>query len=64
MGSSPHQYVLDRRIARAREQLELGGDSLANIAYAFGFSSQAHMTSIFKKRIGVTPGRYRNDRRS
>jgi AraC-like DNA-binding protein len=51
MGSSPHQYVLDRRIARAREQLELGGDSLADIAYAFGFSSQAHMTSIIKNGL-------------
>lgn len=64
MGSSPHQYVLDRRITRAREQLELGCNSLADIAYAVGFSSQAHMTSMFKKRVGVTPGRYRSERRS
>jgi AraC family transcriptional regulator len=64
MGSSPHQYVLDRRIARAREQLELGGDSLAGIAYAFGFSSHAAHDLDIQKRIGATPGRYRNDRRS
>lgn len=61
-GVSPHQYVLERRVIRAREKLETEAASLADIAYAVGFSSQAHMTDVFRKRIGVTPGQYRKNR--
>lgn len=60
-GLAPHQYVLERRIARAREMLEINNTSLADIAYAVGFSSQAHMTDVFRKRLGVTPGAYRKE---
>ncbi|MEM7653252.1 MAG: AraC family transcriptional regulator [Pseudomonadota bacterium] len=60
-GLSPHQYVLELRLTRAREELAGGKNTLADIAYAVGFSSQAHMTDVFKKRLGVTPGRYRKD---
>lgn len=60
-GLSPYQYVLERRLAHVRSRLEVGRENLADIAYAFGFSSQAHMTDVFKKRFGITPGRYRKD---
>jgi len=60
-GLSPHQYVIERRLDRAREMLEQPGRSLADVAYDVGFSSQAHMTDVFKKRMGVTPGAYRKD---
>jgi len=60
-GQSPHQFVLDLRLTRAREELAGGKNTLADIAYAVGFSSQAHMTDVFKKRLGVTPGRYRKE---
>lgn len=59
-GQSPHQYILEQRVARAQELLK-GQGSLSDIAYAVGFSSQAHMTDVFKKRLGVTPGQYRVD---
>lgn len=61
MGLSPHQYVLERRLTRAREMLANNGSTLADIAYAVGFSSQAHMTDVFRKRLGVTPGAYRKE---
>ncbi len=61
LGLSPHQYVLERRIARARELLEAGTCPLADIAYTVGFSSQAHMTDVFRKRLGITPGAYRKE---
>ncbi|MEL7444243.1 MAG: helix-turn-helix transcriptional regulator [Pseudomonadota bacterium] len=62
-GQTAYQYVLERRIARARQMLESREDPLAQIAYDVGFSSQAHMTDVFKKRIGITPGEYRKQRR-
>jgi AraC family transcriptional regulator len=55
LGYSPHQYILDRRLARARELITRTKSSLAEIAYSVGFSSQSHMTSTFCKRLGITP---------
>ncbi len=64
MGQSPHQYVVRRRIARACALLALSNHSIVEIAAAVGFSSQAHMTSVFSRRLGITPSRYRCQRRS
>lgn len=64
MTMSPHQYILERRVVRARDMLEAQSSSLADIAYAVGFSSQAHMTDVFRKRLGTTPGAYRKEFKS
>ncbi|MEM8822902.1 MAG: AraC family transcriptional regulator [Pseudomonadota bacterium] len=61
-GQSPHQYLIDRRIGRAKELLRQGRIPLAEIAYATGFSSQSHMTATFTKRVGQSPGRWRRMR--
>jgi AraC family transcriptional regulator len=56
LGNSPHQYVIARRLSRAYELIAKRKHPLAQIAYTVGFSSQAHMTTAFYKRFGVTPG--------
>jgi|GEM_PF-1635422 len=56
---SPHQYVLERRLTKARELLKAKESPIAEIAYVVGFCSQAHMTDVFRKRLGVTPGKFR-----
>ncbi|MEM8792351.1 MAG: AraC family transcriptional regulator [Pseudomonadota bacterium] len=58
-GVTPHQHLLSLRIAKAEDLLRTTQDSLANVAYNCGFSNQAHMTMIFAKHRGVSPGRYR-----
>lgn len=58
---SPYQYIIERRVTRAREMLLDPNLPLADIAYAVGFSSQAHMTDVFRKRLGTTPGAYRQE---
>jgi AraC family transcriptional regulator len=58
-GVTPHRYVLDRRIERARQLLGQADLSIAEIAYQCGFSSQAHLTIAFRKVCGITPGEYR-----
>jgi AraC family transcriptional regulator len=55
VGKPPHEYILDRRVACARQLLRSGAGNLAAIAQATGFSSHAHMTSVFRKRLGITP---------
>ena len=58
-GMAPHRYLTQRRIERVKTRLAQTNDSLAGIAYEAGFSSQAYMTTAFKKIVGTTPGPYR-----
>jgi AraC-like DNA-binding protein len=58
-GGPPHRRLLAMKLADARARIEDGGQSLADIAVASGFSSQAHMTTAFVKCYGVTPGALR-----
>jgi len=58
-GVSPYQYILARRIERAKSLLRDRKHSLVDVALACGFSSQAHLNAMFKRSTGVTPGTYR-----
>jgi len=58
-GMTPHRYVLKRRVERARQQLEQVEQSIAEVAFRCGFSSQAHLTLAFRKEFGITPAEYR-----
>jgi AraC family transcriptional regulator len=62
-GQTPHQFVIMKRVDRARGLIVATRLPLADIAYQTGFSSQAHMTSVFSRSIGVTPGRLRTERK-
>jgi AraC family transcriptional regulator len=58
-GVTPHQYVLELRVHRAKQCLSQKGSSLIDVALACGFSSQSHMTSVFRQHVGVTPAEFR-----
>ena len=58
LGTSPHRYLLGRRLALARQRLT-GDRTLADVAYEVGFADQAHFTRTFKAVLGLTPARYR-----
>ncbi|MEL6801573.1 MAG: AraC family transcriptional regulator [Pseudomonadota bacterium] len=62
-GKTVHQYVQERRVELARDLVESTDRSLAAIAFEVGFSSQSHMTAVFRDHLGVTPGKYRRLRR-
>lgn len=55
---TPHAYLTDVRIRRARQLLRMG-DSPASVALECGFADQAHFTRHFKSRTGITPGQFR-----
>lgn len=59
LGTSPQSYILERRVIRVQDLLEVTSMPLAEMAYETGFSSQAHMTATFAKHFGITPGEYR-----
>ncbi len=54
-GKAPYDYIIDRRVARARMLLQVPDFTLSNVAYASGFSSHAHMSAVFRERLGATP---------
>jgi len=59
-GKTPHQYLTERRIERAKSMLQDAEEtSLINIAARCGFSSQSHMTRVFREQIGVTPSAFK-----
>jgi len=58
-GKSPHQYLLRRRIERAKELLRKPELSLSEISLQAGFSDQSHLTNVFHRFLGVTPSKFR-----
>ena len=58
-GVPPHQYLLARRLARARDLLRNSAMGLGDIALACGFASASHFANRFKQTLGGTPGEYR-----
>jgi AraC family transcriptional regulator len=58
---TPYQYVLLERISRARELLSESDMSIANVAFAVGFSDTSQLKRVFRKVVGVTPAVYRRE---
>ena len=58
-GMSVHSYVMKERIERACELIDECNLPLATIAVQCGFSSQSHMTKIFRRELGATPAELR-----
>lgn len=61
-GTSPHAFVMERRLERAWRLLA-AGKTIADAAAWSGFCDQAHMSRLFKIRFGVTPGVFRRRER-
>ena len=58
-GETPKQWVMRRRLERAREMIAGTDLPLAEVALRTGFSSQSHLNWLFKREIGRTPGSFR-----
>ena len=59
VGVGPQRYVMQRRLERARTLMRRTNQPLAWIAQESGFSDQSHLTSVFRRETGVTPGQFR-----
>lgn len=57
-GVAPHAWLLQRRAERARSLIRHGA-GLAAAAAACGFADQSHMTRVFVRQFGFTPGAWR-----
>jgi AraC family transcriptional regulator len=58
-GQTIHQYVLEQRVRRAQSLLSTTDIELSEIASSVGLANQSHFTTVFKAKLGVTPGYFR-----
>jgi transcriptional regulator GlxA family with amidase domain len=58
-GVTPHVYLTQKRVERAREMLVQTDLSLAEIAFAVGFCDQGHLARHFRDMLGTTPREFR-----
>ena len=57
-GITPHQYLIEVRIRKAKELL-LQGKSVSDTCYLVGFESLSSFTGLFKKKTSFTPTEFR-----
>jgi AraC family transcriptional regulator len=62
-GLPPHQYVILRRVERAKLLLQDGDLSLANVAADTGFADQSKFSHTFKRFVGISPRQFRRSAR-
>ena len=62
-GQTPHQYLRDRRLARAKELLVTTPQPVTEICDQIGFQSLGSFSSLFRRVTGETPAEFRAKRR-
>ena len=58
-GTTPHQHVMALRQQRALALLGKPDLAVADVADLLGYSSPGYFGTVFRQKLGVTPGEYR-----
>ena len=61
-GISPKQYILDRKINKAKQMLRSGDYPIKEICLILGFYDDAYFSKLFKKTTGLTPMQYAQEK--
>ncbi len=59
VGTTPAQYIIDRRVAAATQALSFTSHSIEQIAEDLGFGNRYYFSRVFKRRMGIPPAAYR-----
>ena len=59
LGKTPHRYVLEQRIERAKHLMRNRTRTILEVALLSGFKDQGHFGRVFRQLVGATPSRYR-----
>jgi transcriptional regulator GlxA family with amidase domain len=59
LGESPYAHIIELRLTLAKELMLTTRDSLSEIAFACGFANQAHLSKLFRDRVGEPPNAWR-----
>lgn len=57
--TTPHQYLIQRRIEKAKELLRAPGPSVTDVCFEVGFQSLGSFSSLFRRCVGHAPINYR-----
>ena len=57
-GVAPKEFILNKRLDRAKTMVECGDIRLSNIPFECGFSEYSYFARVFKKRLGISPHQY------
>jgi AraC-like DNA-binding protein len=60
-GRTPHQYLIMRRIERAKRLLTESALPIIDIGHQVGFTDQSYFTAVFRKHVAATPKTYRGE---
>jgi AraC family transcriptional regulator len=60
IGVTPHQFLMERRVDRAKTLLLLGRRTITEIAHECGYPSGGHLARAFRKSVGASPTEWRN----
>jgi AraC-like DNA-binding protein len=63
IGITPHDYWLDLKINKLKEQLQNPSVSISEAFAGCGLDYNSHYTKLFKKKTGLTPLQYKNSER-
>jgi AraC family transcriptional regulator len=63
-GKTPHQFLIQERVEKARDLLAFSSLTLSEIAAACGFADQSHFSRIFSRIVGTAPGTWRRHRKA
>ena len=58
-GKSPQEFLIDYRLIKAKQDLKFSKLSTLEVCYACGFNNYSHFSTLFTKRIGMSPVKYR-----
>lgn len=61
VGMPVSEYISRKKIETARNMIEYSDYSFAEISNILAFPSQSYFVKVFKKYVGVTPGKYQSD---
>ncbi|WP_316931355.1 helix-turn-helix transcriptional regulator [Chryseobacterium sp. P1-3] len=59
MGISPQEFIHNKLIDVAKEQILEHGKSISEISYDLGFKYPQHFTRLFKTKVGISPSEYK-----
>lgn len=62
-GTTPYQYFIDLRIARARHLLKTQKYTITEVCHLCGFKNLSHFSRLFTQKVGVPPSLYRKNLR-
>ncbi len=62
VGMTPYDYILNKRIKKAKQLLTFTNLSLTTIANSCGFTDQSYFGKVFKQELGITPLKFRKNK--